>query len=419
MYKNLPIRKASGYIYTHCFYILLIVFSALGFYSCEKDEIRNATITGKVQKGPFILGTNITLNELNDNLGQTGRSFTSTINANDGSFELKNIDLKSGISLLTANGFYYSELFGELSSASLTLQTIADLSDKETVNINILTHLSKARIEQLVSDGNSFKDAKAQAESELLAFLGINQGIDLNFEDLDISADNDNNAILLALSVLIQRYTMIWNEKPSLTAELTQLLMNMSNDFKQDGQINSKQLIDTLLFNVSRANLIDIRENIEKCYSDMGILTIIPDFEKYIAIFQEKHSEYLYTDFVYPENASPEPVMAPDSKAPNILVKEDTVFVSGMIYSVAAYVPLHSELTIKFKGANNNNYSIGGPGHGWKIINNFPDGFELKSQRNNVLITLRFYFDQPGIATIEYFENDTISPAFIKNIRWE
>jgi len=240
---KLPFRKALKSFFTHRLYIFLVVLIASGFYSCEKDEIRNASIIGKVQKGPFIPGTNLTLNELNDNLGQTGRSFTSTINTNDGYFELNNINLKSGLSLLTANGFYFSELFGELSSASLTLQAITDLSDRETVNINILTHLSRARIEQLVSDGNSFKDAKAQEESELLAFLGINQPIDINFEDLDISADNDNNAILLALSVLVQRYTMIWNEKPSLTAELTQLLTNMSNDFKQDGQINLQECL--------------------------------------------------------------------------------------------------------------------------------------------------------------------------------
>lgn len=116
---------------------------------------------------------------------------------------------------------------------------------------------------------------------------------------------------------------------------------------------------------------------------------------------------------------APEPIMAPDSQVPNILVKEDTVFVAGMPYTIAAYVPLFSELTIKFTGTNDDNYSFGGPYHGWKGINNFPDGFKLKSQRHNVLLTLLFYFNQPGTATIEYFENDTISPAFVKNIRWE
>ena len=401
------------------FYLCLTGLIALALFSCEKDEIRNTTITGKVQKGPFVIGTNITLNELNNSLGQTGRSFTTSLISNEGDFELNNITLESNYSLFTANGFYFNEVYGELSAAALSLQAIADLSEKDKVNINVLTHLSKARIEKLFSDGQSFKDAQAQAESELLEFLGINQPIDKNFEDLDISNDHDNNAIILALSVMVLRYTEIWSDKSTLTAELIQLLANLSNDFKEDGQINNQSLIDTLLFNISQANLIDIRENIENRYAELDISTIIPDFEKYISTFQEKYSKYLYPDFLYPENATPEPLMAPDSELPNILSKEDTVFVAGMPYTIAAYVPLYSELTIRFNGPYNETYGFGGPNHGWKMIDDFPAGFELKSQRNNVLITLLFYFNGPGTATIEYFENDTILPAFVKNIRWE
>ena len=229
--------------------ILLILGLILGVtISCENNnESTIYSISGKVQKGPFVTGTTITLNELNSNLGQTGKSFTTSITSNNGSFSLTNIELNSNLSLLTANGFYFSEIYGELSSATLSLQAISDLSDTRTVNINVLTHLQKGRIENLVANGLSFQEANDQAKSELLTFLGVTDFIETDFENFDISVNEDYNAALLAFSIILQRYTMIWNERPTITAELTQLLSNLSSDFASDGQITNDDLIDTLL----------------------------------------------------------------------------------------------------------------------------------------------------------------------------
>ncbi len=127
-------------------HILLFVLIPLLFASCEKDDDNSKfySFTGKVQKGPFVTGTNITLNELNLTLGQTGRSFTTTITTDDGSFSLSNIELFSETALLTANGFYFSEIYGEMSGATLSLQALTDLSEKEKVNINVLTHIIRS-----------------------------------------------------------------------------------------------------------------------------------------------------------------------------------------------------------------------------------------------------------------------------------
>jgi hypothetical protein len=397
--------------------LLLIIGLSL---SCEKNKEKIYSFSGKAQKGPYITGTNITLNELNSNLGQTGKSFTTTISSDDGSFDVNNIELNSDLCLLTANGFYFSEIYGELSGAALSLQAITDLSDKELVNINVLTHLIKDRIETLVSSGMNFHDANEQAKSELLTFLGAPDLFNTDFEDLDISENEEYNAELLAFSIIVQRYTMIWNERPTLTAELTQLLSNLSSDFKDNGQVNNQNLIDTLLYNISQLNLIEIRNNIEAKYQILGYSLTIPNFEKYVAKFQEKFSDQLYTNFFYPDSAPPEPIMAPDSKLPNLLVPSDTVFKGGLPYSIAAIIPLNSTLTIKFSGNNfNENYTIGGPNHGWEVIDDYPNGFALNSQRQNELMTMLFYLDSPSKATIEYYENGDESPTFTKTIKWE
>jgi hypothetical protein len=402
--------------------IFLIIFLAAIINACQKDRDNEVmySFSGKAQKGPFITGTSINLNELNANLGQTGRSFSATISQDDGSFDLDNIELNSDRVLLTANGFYFSELYGELSSAPITLQALADLTDKEKVNINILTHLIKGRIEHLVSNGLTYHEANDQAESELLDFLGISEPFDAEFADLDMSQSEDQNAALLAFSIILQRYTMSWNERPLLVAELTQLLTGLSADFKDDGQITSQNLIDTLLYNISQLNYLDIRKNMETRLAALNQPTAIADFEKYIAKFQEKHSAQIYTSFYYPDTASPEPVMAPDSKLKNILTKSDTIFQAGKPYSFAAITPLNANLTIKFISANsNNNYSMGGPIHGWELLNDYPNGFTVNSQRQNYLMTMLLRLDTPGTATIEYYENDKESPAFSKEIKWE
>lgn len=388
------------------------------FVSCEKNdnESKNYSFTGKAQKGPFVTGTNVTLNELKSNLGQTGKSFTTSINSDDGSFSLSNIELNSNLALLTANGFYFSEIYGELSGATLSLQALTDLSGKEFVNINVLTHIIKGRVEKLVADGMNFQEANEQAKSEFITFLGVTESFDMDFDNLDISENEDYNAMLLSFSIILQRYTMWINEKPTLTAELTQLLSNLSADFASDGLINNRALIDTLLFNISQLNLIDIRNNVENRYSNLGRTVTIPYFEKYIAKFQEKYSDNLYTNFTYPDMASPDPVTAPDGIIANILVPSDTIFQAAP-YSVAAIVPLYKTLKIKFIGSN---ISIGGPIYGWELINEYPNGFTLNSQRQNVLMSMLIHLEYGGgNAIIEYYENSTETPTFTKNIKWE
>ncbi|MEI7501247.1 MAG: hypothetical protein WCK84_12480 [Bacteroidota bacterium] len=391
--------------------------------SCGKSSENISKVysfSGKVQKGPFITGTTIILNELNSNLEQTGKSFTTSITSDDGSFSLKNIALSSNLALLTANGYHFSEIYGELTGGPLSLQAITDLSVNESVNINILTHLIKGRIDYLVSNGSGFQDANNQAKSEMLSFLGVTEPFGTDFEKLDISKGEDYNAVLLAFSIILQRYTNIWNERPALTAELTQLLSNLSSDFSTDGQITNKNLIDTLLYNISNLNLKDIRKNVENRYSGLGQTVTIPDFEKYVAGFQEKYCNIIYTSFNYPDSASPEPIIAPDSKLPNILVPSDTIFQAGKPYSIAAIIPLNSNLTIKFKSvSNNDNYALGGPVYGWEVINEYPNGITLNSQRRNELMTMLFHLEKAGNATIEYYENNSGTPTFTKKIKWE
>ena len=200
----------------------LALIGMLAFASCTKEKAGGTfTFSGKVQKGPFVTGTTITVNELNTSLGQTGKAFTTAITSDDGSFNLSNIEMESNLALLSGNGFYYNEVIGKLSTAQITLQAIADLNNEETVNINVLTHITKARIEKLVGGGMNFTDAKRKAEGEFQDFLGVTEHFNQGFEQMSIATDGDFNAMLLAFSVILQRPTHFTDAIPTLPAELT------------------------------------------------------------------------------------------------------------------------------------------------------------------------------------------------------
>ena len=391
----------------------LALIGMLAFASCTKEKAGGTfTFSGKVQKGPFVTGTTITVNELNTSLGQTGKAFTTAITSDDGSFNLSNIEMESNLALLSGNGFYYNEVIGKLSTAQITLQAIADLNNEETVNINVLTHITKARIEKLVGEGMNFADAKRKAESEFQDFLGVTNHFNQGFEQMTIASGGDFNAMLLAFSVILQRPTHFTDAIPTLPAELTWLMTNLSTDFADNGAIDNEALVDTLLYNISNQDQVFIRRHIQSYYSGLGLDVVIPDFESYIRMFQAAHQE-LVAEFIYPDEASPMPEMG--GEVPNILVKDATQFDGWGSYVVAAITPLGKSLKVKVTGSVQTDLN-----NGWVVTDYTNDGFTIEAQRQNELVSMLVYLlddSKDGTATIEYYE-DSDTPTFTKQITW-
>ena len=172
--------------------------------------IEDRTVAGVSQKGPFLQGSSITVQELDGatlvesgKLYQTGKSFKGKIASDTGTFLIKDISLKSQFALLETEGFYRNEVTGEVSKSQITLNALVDLSERETANINLLTHLEYERVIELVGAGETIASAKKKAESEVFKAFGIEVD-NASAEDLDIFAKGDDNAALLAISILMQ-----------------------------------------------------------------------------------------------------------------------------------------------------------------------------------------------------------------------
>ena len=265
---------------------LILFLTALFFVGCSSSDVAGGTsidqgivalenweIEGVSQKGPFITGSTVNVLELEGNsMLQTGKIFKSYIKSDKGDFVVSGNALVSQYALLEVNGYYRNEISGKKSSSPLTLNAIVDLSDREKANVNLLTHLEYERVKHLVSNGKSVLESKAQAEREILETMGMSESEDA-FEDLDIFKSGDENAKLLAISILLQGDEDV--------AEFTERIAKFAIEFAQEGSWNDS---------LTRATIADwacereqrnmygiIRQNILK----WGITDSLPDFEKY------------------------------------------------------------------------------------------------------------------------------------------
>lgn len=174
-------------------------------YIAEKIvPIKNKTVSGYAQKGPFKAGSIVDIYELEldgKTFAQTGKSFTGKVANDKGEFKIPNVSLKSQYALLKVTGYFTSEINGEGVRATLT--AVTDLSKRENVNVNILTHLEYDRVLALLGKGMNFTSAKKQAGREVLAAFGIGLEESTAAEALDVSGESEADAALVAISKLV------------------------------------------------------------------------------------------------------------------------------------------------------------------------------------------------------------------------
>lgn len=187
----------------------LVAFSVL-FSSCGKDseegesfESHTYNVSGKVEKGPFVSGSTITIQPMDSKLQVRGDFYSSTIQDDMGNFSFGSKLFEAPYAELTANGYFFNEVEGELSSGTLSLRALVDLSDKTTVNVNVLTHLKYQRVQRLVEGGMSFKEANTQAQKELFTAFGLQRYEDKDASSFSIIGGTDESAALIAISSLL------------------------------------------------------------------------------------------------------------------------------------------------------------------------------------------------------------------------
>lgn len=255
-----------------CVLFKIIPFSVLSFmsFSCsesnetERFQPQTYNVCGKVEKGPFVSGSTITIQPMNAKLQALGSLYSSTIHDNVGNFSFGSKLFDAPYAELTANGYFFNEVTGNLSQGTLNLRGLVDLSDATTVNVNILTHLKYQRVLALVEKGESFTNANEQAQKELFTAFGLQKYTEMDASRFSIIGGNEEAGALIAVSSLL----MVDRSE----AELTEYLAKLCREFGQSGSFTeaTKSQIKNDRNELSK-HLSSIRNNIINRYESLGL----------------------------------------------------------------------------------------------------------------------------------------------------
>ena len=270
--------------------ILMFCVSALLVIACGDDDTKEGTdgtnsdskftpqelvVKGNVEKGPFISGSMITMQPLNQKMKATGSSYTATITNDDGSFTFNPEKFEEPYARLSVNGYFYNEYKGKLSNGQITLQSVVDLKDKSSVNVNLLTHLKYQRVMNLIEDGKNFTTANKQAQEELLKCFSLQSLNTTDVSQFSIAAGTDESAALIVTSALLLG-------KRS-EAEFTEYLAKLCADFAEDGEFNESHQKGIQEERLALYNKLDsISRNLVKRYQELGRQIEVKPLKNYV-----------------------------------------------------------------------------------------------------------------------------------------
>lgn len=262
------------------FYLSAALCTAL--CSCSDDNETGGGFTptvfnvmGKVEKGPMIRGSHVEMRTLDEYMIPTGSSYPATIDNNMGDFNYGALKINSPYAQLTADGYFFNEVDGELSEGTIKLDAIVDLKDNSTINVNVLTHLKSKRIHHLITTkGMTFKEANAQAQKELLTQFGLQQYASKDASQFSLTSGDDASGALIAISSLILT--------DRSDAEIVEYLSILSNEFGKEGAFSqeTKKRIQSGK-NYLNARLDRISENIKSRYKELGLEVKVKDLAYY------------------------------------------------------------------------------------------------------------------------------------------
>ena len=387
----------------------------------DASILNGVALQGFAQKGPFINGSSVTIYDLRSDLTPTGKTFNTQIKDNKGTFGIDNISLSSNFVSLRADGFYYNEVLGKQSISQITLYALTDITDHKNVNINLMTHMEKPRVEYLMKTGLSFSDSKKQAQKEILAIFNIQKDSIDNSEDLNIATEGADNGILLAISSIIQGFRT--------ESEMTELLSNISEDIRTDGVLNSSLSGSDLINHALFLDTLSIKTKLTNRYDAIGSSSNVPSFGAYIDNFIAK------TRFISTKSLITYP--ATGNFGSNLLTLTDTVYASSSStrFSLAAEIPVGLSLKIRISSIPDTTYISSNPNgvstdttvivpkdsiqltyHSWayssntnwvvSLFNRNPNWQTFTAFNSGISCDLMMSIIESGRFQIEYFENN-------------
>ena len=194
---------------------------------------QDVAYTGFAEAGPFLVGGSVKMNAVDPaTLKTLGESLETTVVSDRGDFAFTGT-LESAYASLEASGrfFHYSN---SDTVSSITLNAYTNLADHAHVNVNMLTHMEYARMNQLVAEeGMTFADAKKKAEKEIVAAFHLPEDT-ARFESVSLASTGTAAQNLLAVT------SIVLGERSG--DEISGMLTAITDDIARDGKWDDDSL---------------------------------------------------------------------------------------------------------------------------------------------------------------------------------
>jgi hypothetical protein len=244
------------------------------------------SLSGRVQKGPFAIGSEITVNLLDKSLSPTGTVYNTQTSDALGDFALSS-NISTPLVEIVAQGFYFDEISAELSAAQIELRAISDLSVNNLPTVNVLTTLQEQRLKTLVSMGSTVAAASSQSANEVLSLFGINAA-SVNslsmFDSMRIDGGTDQDAVLLAVSVILSQMATDSAKANGTTeaAELSNLVNTIAAGIASTGTLTSTTFVPAKNLANTEINAATLTANLQAYYAKNGATVTAPLFMEWV-----------------------------------------------------------------------------------------------------------------------------------------
>ncbi len=249
-------------------------------------ESPSYSLSGRAQKGPFAIGSQISADELNASLASTGKSYKTQTSDSLGSFSFSS-PLGTKLVAIQANGYYVDEITGRLSTSVINLQAIVDLSVMPTPTVNVLTSLQSTRLKTLMTQGATFSEAYSQSQNEVLTAFGVDASKVTGLTTLDamrIDGSKDADAVLLAVSATLGQMATDASKAngSNQAAELSNLVNTIAAQIGSGGTITTPAIVAARKLAQTEVNLSSVRSNLETYYASQSVTMVAPKFEEWV-----------------------------------------------------------------------------------------------------------------------------------------
>ena len=198
-------------------------------------------VSGTAEFGPYKKGATVSVYGLDTTSMKTSPTATTgSVSSDKGNYSAQG-SITSNYASVVVSGSYYN--FTTQDNATMTLNAAVNMQGKTTVNVNVLTRLAYDRTVYLVAkESKSFSVAKAQAEKEVRAALGLVDD-ETPFENINMNTTGQAGANLIIATI-----TLTLDDNPTTSASnIAAIAKDMAADGTWDDATLKTKIADALV----------------------------------------------------------------------------------------------------------------------------------------------------------------------------